>query len=162
MKHTICLLLALVLLLSACGAAPAAQSAAATAAGPYLTVTAENGTITIDKKLLSTDVLYVNYAYEGLTLQLLAGVASDGSCRVSLNTCQSCNPSPKAYFVQDGDKLVCQNCGNRFTMDNLGQQARGCNPTYLESTQTEDAIVISTAELESYAPMFTNWKGITA
>lgn len=63
--------------------------------------------------------------------------------------------------MQEQGKLICQNCGNAFTMDNVGQKAYGCNPTYIESTQTEDAIVISAEELKQYAPMFLHWGGPT-
>lgn len=154
MKKQIALALVLLLLLAGCGTKAETKS-------PYLTVIAEDGSIRIEKTLLSKDALYVNYDSEGTTMQLLAGIASDGSCRAALNTCQSCSPSPKAYFVQEQGKLICQNCGNAFTMDNVGQKAYGCNPTYIESTQTEDAIVISAEALKQYAPMFLHWGGPT-
>ena len=31
---------------------------------------------------------------------------------MAFNTCQVCNPSPKAYFVQNGKNFICQNCKN--------------------------------------------------
>lgn len=147
-------MLLLVLMLAGCGSKTEKDSA-------YLTVRANEGRIEIEKELLSEDVRYVNYDTGDQMMQLLAGVASDGSFRVALNTCQSCNPSPKAYFVQENGKLICQNCGNVFTMDDVGNQAFGCNPTYIESTQTEEKIVVTAEEPQTYAPMFSNWGGPT-
>lgn len=36
--------------------------------------------------------------------------------RTAFNTCQVCYSSGRGYYVQEGNVLVCQNCGNRFGM----------------------------------------------
>ena len=41
------------------------------------------------------------------------------------NTCQICYDSGNGYYKQEDDKLVCQNCGNSFTMDQVGETAGG-------------------------------------
>ncbi len=86
-------------------------------------------------------------------------VSKSGRTSLLYNTCQSCNPSPKAFFVQQGRKLVCQNCGNQFTMNDVGKSSYGCNPAQIPFTQTDNELLVSTAVLEKVAPAFTRWQG---
>ena len=125
----------------------------------YVTPTVENGEIVIDAETLTSDPIYVNYDSNGTNIQLIAVNASDGTPRLSLNTCQVCNPSPRAYFKEQDGKLVCQNCGNTFTMDSVGETSGGCNPTYIEYKNSDGKLTVSTADLDTYADRFTSWGG---
>lgn len=95
-------------------------------------------------------------------MEVLAVKASDGSVRTAFNTCQVCNGSPKAYYKQQGDVLVCQNCGNRFKMDMVEQQRGGCNPIpIMKDEKTDDGsnITIPKELIEKNKELFTsNWK----
>lgn len=95
-------------------------------------------------------------------MEIIAVKASDGTIRTAFNTCQVCNGSPRAYYKQEGDKLVCQNCGNQFSMDMVEQQRGGCNPIpILEDNKKDDGsnIVISKDFIEQNKEIFTdNWK----
>ena len=122
----------------------------------YITPVPKNGQITIKKSQLSKDASFINYKAGDITVQLIAVIADDNTYRLSFNTCQSCNPSPKAYFVQQGKKLVCQNCGNQFTMNDVGTASYGCNPARIPFSQTDSEIVVSTEILEKVAPAFKN------
>ena len=62
----------------------------------YVTPAVENGEIAIDADTLTSDPIYVNYDSNRTNIQLNALKASDGTTRLSLNTCQVCNPSPRA------------------------------------------------------------------
>ena len=125
----------------------------------YVTPAVENGEITIDVDTLTSHPLYVNYDSNGTNIQLIAVKASDGTPRLSLNTCQVCNPSPMAYFKEQDGKLVCQNCGNTFTMDSVGETSGGCNPTYIDYKNIDGKLTVSTADLDTYADRFTSWGG---
>ena len=60
-----------------------------------------------------------------------------------------------------GDKLVCQNCGNSFTMDQVGEISRGCDPWPIldeNKTVTDEEIEISYDFLKDSADIFANWK----
>ena len=77
------------------------------------------------------------------------------------NTCQICYDSGKGYYKQEGDKLVCQNCGNSFTMDQVGEISRGCDPWPIldeNKTVTDEEIEISYDFLKDSADIFANWK----
>ena len=125
----------------------------------YVTLAVENGEIAIDADTLTSDPIYVNYDSNGTNIQLIAVKASDGTTRLSLNTCQVCNPSPRAYFKEQDGKLVCQNCGNTFTMDSVGETSGGCNPTYIGYKNIDGKLTVSTADLDTYADRFTSWGG---
>ena len=125
----------------------------------YITPAPKNGQIVIKKSQLSKDASYINYKAGDVTVQLIAVIADDNTYRLSFNTCQSCNPSPKAYFAQDGRRLVCQNCGNQFTMNDVGKPSNGCNPAQIPFTQTDSELIVSTEVLEQVAPAFKRWQG---
>ena len=77
--------------------------------------------------------------------------------RMAFNTCQVCNPSPKAYFVQNGKNFICQNCKNSFATDNIGKERGGCNPipiTTDERIDGENTITITKQFIESYKENF--------
>ncbi|NLD47571.1 MAG: DUF2318 domain-containing protein [Clostridiaceae bacterium] len=95
-------------------------------------------------------------------MEIMAVKASDGTIRTAFNTCQVCNGSPRAYYKQQGDAVVCQNCGNRFKMDMIEEQRGGCNPIpIMKEDKTDDGsnITISQAFIEKNKDLFNdNWK----
>ena len=125
-KILVYVLLALALVLSACGSSE-------TASGVFRNAELDdNGDIVIREADISTDATFINYDVDGVTVQFIAVQDSGGVVRLGYNTCQSCSPSPRAYFAQDGDRLVCQNCGLSFSAENVGAgglwlQPRGCD-----------------------------------
>ena len=117
--------------------------------------------VVIEASGLSATATYYDYDADGTTVQVFAITGSDGSVRVALNTCQVCAGSTKAYFVQEGDVFVCQNCMNEFSADVVGDEASGCNPIPVTSADYEldgGDIVIPASLLASYAGVFANWK----
>lgn len=163
MKKVICfiLLCSMVFPFGGCGSPKTdpTQSSDSVTYVKYITPEVTDDKIVLEKEKLSENVTYVNYEDAGILLQLLAVIASDGTYRISLNTCQSCSPSPLAYFDEQNGKLACQNCGNEFTMDDVGVTAMGCNPMNIEWEETDDQIVISTNILKQYTGIFRNWQG---
>jgi uncharacterized membrane protein len=97
----------------------------------------------------------------GTKLEVIAVKASDGTIRTAFNTCQVCYNSGKGYYKVEGDQLVCQNCGNRFGMDDVEVTKGGCNPVPITSeykTVTDDTITISKDFLTQATQIFSNWK----
>ena len=64
-----------------------------------------SGNIVIDTTNIGSKASFYTYDAEGTTIRLFAVKASDGTIRMACNTCQVCNPSQKAYFVQNGKTL---------------------------------------------------------
>ena len=117
--------------------------------------------LTIPLKDISEDVTFYPVEVDGTEMEVLAVKDSDGKIRTAFNTCQICYDSGNGYYKQEGDKLVCQNCGNSFTMDQVGETSGGCNPwSILENdrTVTEDELQISYEFLKDSSDNFFNWK----
>ena len=98
---------------------------------------------------------------DGIKMEVLAVKAPDGTIRTAFNTCEVCYDSGRGYYKQDGDALVCQNCGNRFKTSQVGIQSRGCNPWPIfdeDKTATAESITISYAFLKESTEIFANWK----
>ena len=115
----------------------------------------------INKKDITDKAVYISYEYEDVTIGLLAVKDSNGLVKVVVNTCASCGGSHYAYFVQVGDKIQCQNCGNLFAIDELDNLVPdGCNPIGIEERiDTDDTIVIGTEQLKGLKEKFASWKG---
>ena len=119
-----------------------------------------------DSLTIPVDELTENAAFypvnvDGTEMEVIAVKTSDGTIRTAFNTCQICYDSGNGYYKQEGDKLVCQNCGNSFTMDQIGKTAGGCNLwPILESDRTlaDGEIQISHDFLKGSADIFANWK----
>lgn len=121
----------------------------------------ENGILTINVSGVTSTVGYYNYDVNGTTVQLLAMRDNEGKAHVAFNTCQSCSPSPKAYFLQKGELLECQNCKNLFSAYQVGIESGGCNPWPVESAQiTDTEIKLPVESLEKMAQAFANWAGL--
>ena len=117
----------------------------------------ESGNIVINTTNIGSKATFYNYNADGTTIRLFAVKASDGTIRMAFNTCQVCNPSPKAYFVQNGKNFICQNCKNSFATDNIGKERGGCNPipiTTDERIDGENTITITKQFIESYKENF--------
>ena len=151
--------------LTACGSGHTAEkensdtSTEKEVSAAYLTPVVENGQIIINTDTLTEHPLYINYDSNGTNIQMIAVKASDGSARLSLNTCQACNPSPSAYFGEKDGRLVCQNCGNVFTMESVGEASGGCNPMNIDYEIADGRLTVRTADLDQYADKFVSWNG---
>lgn len=117
--------------------------------------------IVIDTKSVTEQPNYYPAVINGVNLEVIAVKASDGTIRTAFNTCQVCYSSGKGYYEVEGDELVCQNCGNRFGMDDVEVTKGGCNPVPITpeyKTETDETITISKDFLEQAIVIFDNWK----
>ncbi|HVI42969.1 MAG TPA: DUF2318 domain-containing protein [Anaerovoracaceae bacterium] len=124
-------------------------------------VTNENGDMEIPISGITDKASFYSYDELDSKMEVIAVKASDGTIRTAFNTCQVCYSSGKGYYVQEGDYLVCQNCGNKFGMDDVEVTKGGCNPVpiYDEQTKTNsDTIVIPNEFLKEAEVIFKNWK----
>ncbi len=117
--------------------------------------------IEINKADISATAKFYPYESDGIKMEVLALKAKDGTIRTALNTCQVCYASGKGYYVQEGDELVCQNCGNRFASNMVGKSKGGCNPVPISDTSKVDdgnKIIIDKNYLDKNKAYFSNWK----
>ncbi len=117
--------------------------------------------VTIEKDSVTEEALFIPYRSGDTDMEVIAIRASDGTVRTAFNTCQVCFDSGYGYYEQEGDVLVCQNCGNRFGVDQVEVAKGGCNPVPIfedQKTETDDTITISDDVLAQYKSLFSNWK----
>lgn len=118
----------------------------------------DGDTLKIDESKLSETVAFVPYNSNGTDMEVLVVKTSDGAIRCALNTCQVCNGSPYAYFVQSGSVVVCQNCMNQFQLTEIGEARGGCNPMPITFEEKDGYVLIATSDLDDNASKFANWK----
>ncbi len=123
--------------------------------------TVKDSDIIIQTKDITETPAFYSASIEGVDLEVLAVKASDGTIRTAFNTCQVCYNSGKGYYEVDKNELVCQNCGNRFGMDDVEVTKGGCNPVPITNeykTVTDDTITISKDVLSQATAIFAEWK----
>ncbi|MEK6285441.1 MAG: DUF2318 domain-containing protein [Acidobacteriota bacterium] len=79
--------------------------------------------------------------------------SSDGVYRAALDACDTCYHAKKGY-QQEGDDMVCRNCGLHFHSAKINEVHGGCNPVGLPRTVEGDQLVIKASELESRGGYF--------
>lgn len=123
--------------------------------GKYETVKASNGTINVPvAKLADGKARFYKFEDGGKEITFLAVKASDGSYKTAFDACDSCFRSKKGY-EQQGDKLNCKNCNQKFAINRLGPNATGgCNPGYLPHQQNGGTISIKESDLKGGAKYF--------
>lgn len=126
----------------------------------FITVEADDDEIIINTEDVDSNITFVNYEVDGIIIQFIVVRGEEGNIRIAFNTCQVCNPSPNAYFVQKGNYIECQNCGSKFKIDDIGIKKGGCNPTPVEQKkELEGKIILSKDYVESFKSKFENWNG---
>lgn len=123
----------------------------------------QGGNIQIVKNEITDTASFIPYDAGGMSMELIAVKASDGTVRTAFNTCQVCYDSGRGYYKQEGNELVCQNCGNRFQIDQIEKEKNGCNPVpILEEDKTDNGTTITISEtyLNQYKELFGNWKKV--
>lgn len=120
------------------------------------------GDVVINADEITEDITFMEYKTESdITIGLMAVRGSDGSIRTAFDTCLECLGSPLAYFIQDGDKVECQNCGNYYPLEMVGLEPGGCKPIPISDEDTiveANKITIPASFLEDNESLFENWK----
>ncbi len=79
--------------------------------------------------------------------------SSDGVYRAALDACDTCYHAKKGYH-QEGDDMICNNCGLHFHSSQINEVHGGCNPVGLPRTIEGNQLVIKASELESRGAYF--------
>lgn len=74
-------------------------------------------------------------------------IAPNGKIKTAFNACDVCYRSYKGYS-HVGDQMRCNNCGNKYHLNDIGDQGQGgCWPGYLPHEIVNDQVVIKIDEL---------------
>ena len=72
--------------------------------------------------------------------------SSDGIIRAAFDACDVCWPAGKGYY-QEGDYMVCRNCGRRFASVLVNEVKGGCNPAPLNRRVENGKVVIEVKDI---------------
>lgn len=96
---------------------------------------------------------HFSYEYEGGEIRFFVVKSPDGEMHAAFDACDVCYPAQKGYS-QDGDFMVCNNCGMRFHSSRINHEQGGCNPAPLNHQVQGENMVIRVADLMPGARFF--------
>jgi len=83
---------------------------------------------------------------DGITVKYFILKSSDGVIRAAFDACDVCWPAGKGYY-QDGDHMVCVNCGRRFASIRVNEVKGGCNPAPLRRSVKGDQLILQVNDI---------------
>jgi uncharacterized membrane protein len=89
---------------------------------------------------------YFKFEHDGTTVNFFVVQSNDGVIRAAFDACDVCFPAKKGY-TQDGDFMICNNCGRRFHSSRINVVEGGCNPAPLSRQVVGDKLVIKTSDI---------------
>jgi uncharacterized membrane protein len=115
-------------------------------AGPKLAAAPSEFTFPISEFADGKARHYSFAAPGGITIKYFIIKSSDGVIRAAFDACDVCWASGKGY-QQEGDAMVCRNCGKRFASKLVNEVKGGCNPAPLKRTIKGDKLVVQTKDI---------------
>jgi uncharacterized membrane protein len=100
------------------------------------------------KALDSGKALFLFLESDGRQFYYFALKSRDGAYRAALDACDVCFRTNRGYR-QEGDLMVCNNCGQSFPSDRIGEIKGGCNPHPLARSIEGPYLVIGKADIRS-------------
>ena len=96
---------------------------------------------------------HFNYKSDGIDIRYFVLKSSDVVLRAAFDACDVCWPEGKGYY-QDGDDMVCRNCGRRFASIRINEVKGGCNPSPLKRSVENDHLRIAVDDILEGKPYF--------
>ena len=108
---------------------------------------AEAGIITHQEADVTAKARYFTYETpDGIAVRYFLLKSSDGTVRAAFDACDVCWRSGLGY-QQDGDFMVCRNCGRRFASLQIMEERGGCNPSPLPRVVKDGRILIQVKDV---------------
>jgi uncharacterized membrane protein len=90
--------------------------------------------------------VHFQYRDSSINIRYFILKSSDGVIRAAFDACDVCWPSGKGYY-QDGNDMVCANCGQRFSSILINEVRGGCNPEPLARKISGDNLIIRVEDI---------------
>ncbi len=100
---------------------------------------------------------HYEYKTAEFTIKYFIIKSSDGIIRAAFDACDVCWPAGKGYF-QQGDVMVCRNCGRKFASVLVNEVKGGCNPAPLIRIVEGDQLIIKVKDILE-GKQFFNFSG---
>jgi uncharacterized membrane protein len=113
----------------------------------YTSVKENNGEVRIAAADVSDGKAhYYTYRNGDKTIKFFIVKSSDGVIRAAFDACDVCFSAKKGYS-QEGDFMVCNNCGQKFHSNRVNVVEGGCNPAPLKREKIGEQLVIRVADI---------------
>jgi uncharacterized membrane protein len=89
---------------------------------------------------------YYSFQDREKTVNFFIIKSPDGIIRAAFDACDVCFPAKKGYS-QEGDFMVCNNCGRKFHSNRVNVVEGGCNPAPLKRETSGKELVIKVADI---------------
>ena len=123
------------------------ETATATAAAP-------SGDVTIPiAQVNDGQAHFYSFDAGGTSVKYFVLADKNGKVRAALDACEVCFAQKKGYH-QEGDTMVCNNCGKVFPSDQINVITGGCNPIPLDKTISGGQLTITTDSLQQGVQYF--------
>jgi uncharacterized membrane protein len=120
----------------------------------HKTVEAENGLVGIPlSEVDDGKAHHFKYVHKGKDIKFFVLKSKDGVMRAAFDACDVCYHAKKGYS-QDGDFMVCSNCGMRFHSTKINVLSGGCNPAPLKRTSDKENLTIAVKDIIPGARFF--------
>jgi len=95
------------------------------------------------------------YSYDagGVEVKYFVMQSKDGEYRAAFDACDVCYPNKKGY-AQQGDLMVCNNCGQQFDSNKINELKGGCNPSPIDRTVKGKTLVLKTSDIQAGVQYF--------
>jgi uncharacterized membrane protein len=113
----------------------------------YTSVKESNGEIRIAAADVSDGKAhYYTYLNGDKTINFFIVKSPDGVIRAAFDACDVCFSAKKGYS-QEGEFMVCNNCGQKFHSNRVNVVEGGCNPAPLKREKIGEQLVIRVADI---------------
>ena len=120
----------------------------------YDTVKPSGGEIQIPlSKVNDGEAHYFVYNGKKQVVKFFVVRSGDGVIRAAFDACDVCYHAKKGYS-QDGDFMICNNCGRRFHSSRINVVKGGCNPAPLQRVERDGNLVIKVEDVLKGAMYF--------
>lgn len=117
--------------------------------GKYESVDVKNGMVSIPVTDVNDgEAHYYSMDVNGTDVKFFLLKSSDGVIRAAFDACDVCFREKKGY-TQDGEFMVCNNCGQRFHSSRINEVKGGCNPSPLARTSDGQTVSILASDIIS-------------
>lgn len=115
--------------------------------GKYSSLEAEGGVVTIPiEDVNDGKAHYYVFEKDGFEVKFFLLKSGDGVIRAAFDACDVCFREKKGYS-QDGEFMVCNNCGMRFHSSRINEVKGGCNPSPLKRSYDDKAVTIEVRDI---------------
>lgn len=115
--------------------------------GQHKSIKAIDGVISIPVQNVSDGKAhYYLYKDNDKDIKFFVVKSRDGVIRAAFDACDVCFPAKKGY-AQEGENMICRNCGRKFHTSRVNVVEGGCNPAPLKREKVGGDLIIKVADI---------------